>query len=525
MTYDEQSYFRMWVTDDLKQIIEKTLSDTELRSWINREEHMVLNFYTIPLRRPTKTLLHHFIENTNPLNDQKVLLLLSMKADPNRKTRPDEHSKSFSPLQLAVKNGNAQSVHHLLNYGAKPTQDEEGNTELHLLAALNSEKITEHEFKDIASDLVRHGVNHSGGNLNAETPSDIAKEHDDQTPLHFNRVEALFDSTHDVEPKSRLKTVDINSVLDRAEDSIANRLKLHFIPALKQVFEGPDYTEFQTDELGVLSTTNAIIARVRNIDIMRNKCFIPSASKIFDGMASVGSDSISFMYDFGDGLVVSNELTENRFQCLCRNMKLCKDFKDSKIRKRKFTNINILTRGNVLDMWDSPVFLECNVLYLDPHWGGPNPQDAEHYDQYDDLTVTVKNELEERASEMNMEDVVKQAFDKSPNLKFAVLKFPKNYNRQQMLRLYDLGLCAKAYRIFVNSSSNDTDNSKMTFYHEKMIFIVVQRNERGKMPEPEIPLFIFKGKVIINYTAAFKAQGPPPLFRCTLADYPQYRFN
>ena len=100
------------------------------------------------------------------------------------------------------------------------------------------------------------------------------------------------------------------------------------------------------DEQATFSVTVASIAQLRDEHILIGRHSIPHNTNIFDGMAGVGGDSLSYMLHSPQGLVKSNEHDPLRFHSLHHNMD-----------GERAQYVRTRARGV--------------PLYLDPEWGGP----------------------------------------------------------------------------------------------------------------------------------------------------------
>jgi len=119
---------------------------------------------------------------------------------------------------------------------------------------------------------------------------------------------------------------------------------------------------------------------------------------IFDGMACVGGNTISFSRSFAR--VLANELDHNRYMMLLHNVK----------NVLGLQNVEFMN-GSILDLAFSN---EYNVLFLDPEWGGPD------YKTKSNLRLTI--------GDQTVEDFSLQTFQNCPQLELVALKLPTNYD-------------------------------------------------------------------------------------------------
>jgi predicted RNA methylase len=120
---------------------------------------------------------------------------------------------------------------------------------------------------------------------------------------------------------------------------------------------------------------------------------------IFDGMACVGGNTISFSGAFQG--VLSNELDPNRFSMLKHNVAdvmAC--------RNVQFFNRSILEVAMERD--------DYNILFLDPEWGGPD------YKEKTNLRLVI--------SATPLEDFCLDVFRRKKNVDIIALKLPINYD-------------------------------------------------------------------------------------------------
>jgi len=248
----------------------------------------------------------------------------------------------------------------------------------------------------------------------------------------------------------------------------------YYVRSWQEIF-GLDMRCCRMDEQATYSVTVASIARIRDEDILLGRHGIPRSVTILDGMACVGGDSLSFMYHFSDGLVISNESDPVRHRFLTHNLDLVRQ----QLGRRCAAQSTRL--GSVLDMWgdsdgginiaDASLssFRKCDALYLDPEWGGTGYRDA-------------GRSLHMEISGKPLDACVCDAFRASRRLRWVLLKLPCNFDREHISRILDSddsqrlqlsaltvgastargGLNVSSYRILVRGE-------------EKMIFVVIER--------------------------------------------------
>jgi hypothetical protein len=123
---------------------------------------------------------------------------------------------------------------------------------------------------------------------------------------------------------------------------------------------------------------------------------------IFDGMACVGGNTISFSKSFPS--VLSNEFDQERYQMLMHNVR------------------DVLKCDNVIFFNDSILNLaftqEYDALFLDPEWGGPD------YKYKRALRLTI--------SDHPVEDFCMNVFEKCGRVSVIALKLPVNYDNEYL---------------------------------------------------------------------------------------------
>jgi len=122
---------------------------------------------------------------------------------------------------------------------------------------------------------------------------------------------------------------------------------------------------------------------------------------LLDGFAGVGGDTLTFALA-GFKKIYAVELNKTRAQYLQNN-----------INVYELNNVSVLNR-NVLEVANS---LRCNVIYLDPPWGGAN------YKKKSKLRISISN--------IPLEMICNKCFSASHMAKdvdMVVLKLPINYD-------------------------------------------------------------------------------------------------
>ena len=245
----------------------------------------------------------------------------------------------------------------------------------------------------------------------------------------------------------------------------------YYVKSWREIF-GIDMEGCHMDEQATYSVTVASIARMRDEEILLARHGMPRSIVILDGMACVGGDSLSFMYHFAEGQIISNEFDPVRHQFLIHNIGLVR----MQLGRRSAVQRSRL--GSVLDMWevddgnkcaDVSLFRTCDALYLDPEWGGVGYRDA-------------GSSLHMEIGGRSLDTCVTDAFRASHRLRWVVLKLPCNFDREHISRILSSdnsprfnvepvekssaaalgGLSVSSYRILLHGK-------------EKMIFVVIER--------------------------------------------------
>eukprot|EP00292_Cryptomonas_paramecium_P005412 CAMPEP_0113688518 /NCGR_PEP_ID=MMETSP0038_2-20120614/16582_1 /TAXON_ID=2898 /ORGANISM="Cryptomonas paramecium" /LENGTH=398 /DNA_ID=CAMNT_0000609345 /DNA_START=108 /DNA_END=1301 /DNA_ORIENTATION=- /assembly_acc=CAM_ASM_000170 len=179
-----------------------------------------------------------------------------------------------------------------------------------------------------------------------------------------------------------------------------------------------DFRHFHMDQQATYSVTVAEIAKMRDKDILQDQYNIPDNVKILDGMACVGGDSISFLYHFRHGTVISNEYDRTRYRFLTHNLNETMKHLNG---TSDFSATVHFRHGSVLDMWEDPLFKSCQMLYLDPEWGGVQ------YKGEDKIPLKIGGE--------DLHDSIISALRASESLKWVVLKLPFNYDNSHISKV------------------------------------------------------------------------------------------
>jgi len=131
----------------------------------------------------------------------------------------------------------------------------------------------------------------------------------------------------------------------------------------------------------------------------------PSDNVMFDGMACVGGNTISFAQSFRT--VLANEFDEARHDMLKHNV-------------TEVLNIQNVTffNGSIIDLAMS---CEYDILFLDPEWGGPD--------------YKFKKQLRLTISDVSVEELVTNVMSNCHRVHTIALKLPVNYDNEFLQRV------------------------------------------------------------------------------------------
>jgi 16S rRNA G966 N2-methylase RsmD len=164
--------------------------------------------------------------------------------------------------------------------------------------------------------------------------------------------------------------------------------------------------QIQLDSVATFSVTESAMADQMTRAIVKNLSHLPKQAAnefiIFDGMACVGGNTISFAKFFLN--VLSNEFNENRYKMLINNVQNVLNYQNV-----QFFNSSIL---------DLAYTESYDILFLDPEWGGPD------YKFKKNVTLTI--------GEMPLEEFCLNVFEKCLKVEMIALKLPVNYHNRYL---------------------------------------------------------------------------------------------
>ena len=140
---------------------------------------------------------------------------------------------------------------------------------------------------------------------------------------------------------------------------------------------------------------------------------------LFDGMACVGGNSISFARHFHH--VICNEVDESRFKMSTYNMCEVMKYKNVEFHKKSILELAFES-------------LEYHILFLDPEWGGPE------YKYKSNILIKIDEEP--------LEHFCVRVFQSKINLRMIAVKLPTNYDNyyfESVMRRHNL-----KYELYTN---------------------------------------------------------------------------
>jgi 16S rRNA G966 N2-methylase RsmD len=156
-----------------------------------------------------------------------------------------------------------------------------------------------------------------------------------------------------------------------------------------------------SDSINYITTPYNSIIIANIIEQYAKKYNDPKKMSIVDCTSGVGGDTITFCTKFGK--IYGIEINEKRYNYLENNL-----------IQYQFSNVYI-TNNDFLEV--VPTLENIDIIFMDLPWGGRN------YKNQTNLRISIGNK--------SMEDIVLNFFDISlmkSNIKFIVLKIPKNYD-------------------------------------------------------------------------------------------------
>lgn len=403
---------RSYIRENNAEALRAYTASADVRCWLKSGG---LNTYD-----GNVSLLHYSADTGR---DRMLRELLELRADPNAQRR--DHNRE-TPLHLAVVNRHQACVELLLQHGAKPSsKDSTGSTPLHMVARL----VEDEQTFAIAGLLLQHGADVATKDAKERNAIDVASEK--KKTRTMRRIQSFHGTAISYEPLP-----------------LDGKVK-YYVDEWKRVFQ-LSLPSFHMDKQATYSVTAAAIARYRDLEILQKTHHIPSDATILDGMACVGGDTISFMRHFSSGTVISNEYDHARFAFLRHNVAHV----ESQLQQNKQDFAHQRCRfGSVLDLWnagadaaDSELFQSCDMLYLDPEWGGMN------YSQTSDLSLSIGT--------VPLDQCLRAAIESPARPRWIVLKLPMNFDRFQLTQLQ---ICTTLYKMSVRGNT-------------KMCFAVLQPN-------------------------------------------------
>jgi hypothetical protein len=159
--------------------------------------------------------------------------------------------------------------------------------------------------------------------------------------------------------------------------------------------EGLDYAKLLLTKEGEYSVTKKKDAE-RIIKIMRNVVGDLKSKTITDATGCVGGDTINFALNYNT--VHSIEINPENFKALENN-----------VQTYSLKNV-FMYNGNAIEIFN----WNCNVLYVDPPWGGPDYKTKKNLDLY----------MSSKRIDVWFEEILLKKM--RPN--YIIVKLPQNFN-------------------------------------------------------------------------------------------------
>ena len=175
-------------------------------------------------------------------------------------------------------------------------------------------------------------------------------------------------------------------------------------------------SEFKTDETGIYSMTSAKIAEQLTNNIIK---LFPENYKIrvTDATASIGGNTIPFLITDNFLLVNIVEKNAERFKMLKKNISVI---------KKKIIGDYLLFNDSYLKIYKD---LRQDIVFIDPPWGGPD------YYKYKNLILYL--------DEIHLGKICRRILLDIEDLKFIVIKTPKNFFINDFIEICGEGLCTE----------------------------------------------------------------------------------
>lgn len=177
--------------------------------------------------------------------------------------------------------------------------------------------------------------------------------------------------------------------------------------------EGLDYTKLLLTKEGEYSVTKKKDAE-RIINIMKSVIGNLKFKTITDATGCVGGDTISFALNYNT--VHSIEINDENYKALENN-----------VQTYSLKNV-FLNKGNAVELFN----WKCDVLYIDPPWGGPDYRNKKDLDLY----------ISSKRIDIWLEEILLKKI--RPN--YICIKLPQNFNFKRFNFLSNVDFI-KPYRI------------------------------------------------------------------------------
>jgi len=246
----------------------------------------------------------------------------------------------------------------------------------------------------------------------------------------------------------------------------------YFFKGLVKLYniEQAKVADFRIDEVASFSVSESNVANAISL-LMLKHLNNNKALTVCDGMACVGGNTISFSYHFDN--VLSNEFDYGRYHMLVHNVRgvlgrrnvryfnrsitdlICMYDEDAAVaeldgkRARPLSESNNTATGR-------PPHPACDVLFLDPEWGGVDYK-------------TKGTKLKLLIGPVGVDEFVERTLENNPGLSHICLKLPLNFDNESLHETATR--CGCSYTLYT------PDNSEL----RKMSLTVISRTQQQQL--------------------------------------------
>jgi len=507
-------------TDTVKlQQFRRYLKDPSVREYISKKKLNTLivdpDDSTIRANaRSTENFERSYVSDKKTLlqmaasskNNVLLLELLQLRAFPNILS-----TLGSTPLHSAIKSENDKGIEYLLRYHASMKANKEGDHELHLIAkqwkvyqtyqskdenmvsnirtfhnkdyfnretngwsSVDIEKVKKCLLIDkVIQDLLRHGADLYATDKDSHTPIEVAID-----PYVKNILQQYdhLSATYTNPPRAKVPNDDPSIV--------------HQMEAWKQYIGYPHTATLLLDDYSVRCMTLAHIADIRDKQIIAHHISQDTRDTnfcILDGMCGSGFDSMSFIKNFPNGYIISNEVDEERFYFMKKNTKQLLEHSTALHRIRNGDLLHLIEKPDT--QVADPLFWYVQLLYLDPTWKHASYYEGKRTEEVHETSsdFAVGNISVEEAAQRAFEANTSREGRLKDNLQCVLIKLPFNYDKRNLESLKNKGYNCTVHSVFL---SDHDDPNNLHAWQEKQIFVAVQRVYGETMFQSH---FIYKG--------------------------------